>query len=156
MLLWVVQFCVGLLFANAGEWFMHRYLLHHYGRRAGSLWAYHLHEHHYVVRQSDMLDPGYLKCPNTWNTQAKEMLTLCTILLMYVPFFWWANGFAWAIYLSVFAYYFIHRQAHVRPNWAKIYLPWHYDHHLLNSNANWCVTYPLFDYLMKTRQKKAP
>lgn len=36
MMIWSLQFCVGLLVANAGEWCMHRYLLHYYGKRAGS------------------------------------------------------------------------------------------------------------------------
>lgn len=48
MMIWSLQFCVGLLVANAGEWCMHRYLLHYYGKRAGSFWAYHWEEHHYA------------------------------------------------------------------------------------------------------------
>ena len=155
-MIWLVQFVIGLLFANAGEWFMHRYVLHHYGKRIDSVWAYHWFEHHKAARRLDMLDLGYVQWPRNWNTQVKEILTLLAILISHSPFFWWANGFAWAVYSSVFAYYFIHRQAHIKPNWAKKYLPWHYDHHLINSNANWCVSYPLFDYLMKTRQKKSP
>lgn len=90
MMIWSLQFCVGLLVANAGEWCMHRYLLHYYGKRAGSFWAYHWEEHHY---------------------------------------------------------------AHLKPYWAKKYLPWHYEHHLFDGNSNWCVTYPLFDYLLSTRRK---
>ena len=154
-MMWLLQFCIGLLFANAGEWFMHRYILHYLGKHRDSLWAYHLYEHHYVAYQSDMIDKGYQKLPYLWNTQMKEALTLIIILIVHSPFFWLANGFAWGVYFSIFAYYFLHRQAHLRPYWAKKYLPWHYDHHFVNSNANWCVTYPLFDYLLQTRCKRS-
>ena len=42
------------------------------------------------------------------------------------------------------------------PAWMRRYLPWHYDHHLgRNQHANWCVTYPLADYVLGTREKWA-
>ncbi len=153
-MIWALQFFLGLLVANAGEWCMHRYILHYYGKRPDSFWAYHWHEHHYAAQQSDMIDSGYKSWPVRWNTQAKEWLTLMSILLVNAPFFWWANGYAFGMYLSVFSYYIVHRQAHLDSCWAKNYLPWHYDHHLYDPNANWCVTYPLFDYVMNTRRKR--
>jgi len=153
MSIWIAQFFIGLFVANAGEWLMHRYVLHQCGKNPNSFWAYHWHEHHYTAQQYGMLDPGYKQWPRRWNTQAKEGLTLLGILLLNSPFFWWASGYAYAIYLSTIVYYIVHRQAHLNIQWAKTYLPWHYEHHLINSNANWCVTYPLFDYLMLTRKK---
>ena len=49
-------------------------------------------------------------------------------------------------------YYYLHRRAHLEPEWAKKKLPWHYDHHMnSNQDANWCVTKPWFDYLLGTR-----
>ena len=153
MTAWVLQFLLGLLVANAGEWVIHRYLLHGWGQNPDSFWAYHLYEHHAVARQFDMLDSGYQKWPESWNSQAKEWLVLVGILILNLPFFWWANGYACAIYFSVLTYYFLHRQAHCQHDWAKNYLPWHYRHHLVNDNANWCITHPLFDYFMKTQSK---
>ncbi len=153
MMDWAMQFIFGLLAANAGEWFIHRYFLHGLGQNPQSFWAYHLYEHHTVARHNDMLDTGYQKWPKLWNSQAKEWLVLICILILNLPFFWLANGYAWAIFFSVFIYYFLHRQAHCQRDWAKNSLPWHYRHHLLNDNANWCITHPLFDYLMKTRGK---
>ena len=30
--------------------------------------------------------------------------------------------------------------------------PWHYDHHMgKNQDANWCVTFPLWDHILGTR-----
>ncbi|NOQ63201.1 MAG: hypothetical protein GQ582_01660 [Methyloprofundus sp.] len=153
MFIWIMQFIVGLLVANAGEWLGHRYILHGWGQRADSFWAYHLYEHHVSARQGKMLDSGYQKYPKSWNSQAKEVLVLVLILVLNWPFFYWANGYACAIYFSMIAYYFVHRIAHSQPDWAKKHLAWHYQHHLVNDNANWCITHPLFDYLMRTRCK---
>ena len=152
MIVWLLQFLLGLLVANAGEWVIHRYVLHGWGQHPDSFWAYHLYEHHVVAKQFNMLDAAYQKWPVFWNSQAKELLVLVCILLLNLPFFWWANGYAWAIYFSIFTYYFLHRQAHCDRNWAKTVLPWHYQHHLMNDNANWCISHPLFDYLMNTRR----
>ena len=154
MIVWALQFLLGLLVANAGEWVIHRYLLHGLGQNPDSFWAYHLYEHHAVARHNNMLDAGYQKWPQSWNSQAKEWLVLVCILILNLPFFWWANGYACAIYSSVVIYYFLHRHAHCHQDWAKTYLPWHYQHHLIEDNANWCITHPLFDYMMKTRSKQ--
>jgi sterol desaturase/sphingolipid hydroxylase (fatty acid hydroxylase superfamily) len=49
-------------------------------------------------------------------------------------------------------YYYVHRRAHLEPDWARRTIPWHYDHHMnSNQDANWCVTRPWFDYVMGTR-----
>jgi len=152
--MWVLQFCLALLIANAGEWAMHKYILHGLGKQPNSIWAYHLYEHHLIARRLNMLDPGYQKWPTFWNSQAKELLVLISILIVNIPFFWWANGYAWGMSFAVISYYLLHRQAHRNINWAKHYLPWHYLHHTKNSNANWCISYPLFDYIMQTYCKK--
>ena len=153
MLLWGLQFCLGLLVANGGEWLIHRYLLHGLGKHPSSFWAYHISEHHYIAWKLNMRDPGYEKLPILWNSQAKELLVLFCILFLNAPFFYMLNGYAWGIYVSVCAYYLLHRQAHIDSDWAKKHLPWHYQHHLINCDANWCITHPFFDYLMRTRSK---
>jgi len=153
MTIWLLQFCLGLIIANAGEWAMHRYLLHGLGKQINSIWAYHLHEHHIIAKKLNMLDPGYQTPPKRWNSQAKELLVLVSILAFHIPFFWWLNGYAWGINIAVVSYYLLHKKAHKDIAWAKRYLPWHYQHHIGNPNSNWCVSYPLFDYLMQTHSK---
>ena len=148
-------FVLGMLVTNAGEWLMHKYILHGLGKHKHSIWAYHWHEHHAVCFQHQMLDPGYQQINfSTWNTQTKEIVTLLLILLSQLPLidmaFWYVAGF----YCSIALYYYKHRKAHLDPEWAKRHLPWHYEHHLgPSSDANWCVTWPWFDYLMGTRKK---
>ena len=96
MLTLAVQFVLGLLYANAGEWLMHKYILH-------------------------------------------------------APIFLIFPLFTSAVYASLALYYYKHRKAHLDPVWARRHLRWHYEHHLGgNICANWCVTWPWFDYLMGT------
>lgn len=46
---------------------------------------------------------------------------------------------ALAAWYSAGNYYYIHRRAHLEPDWAKRKIPWHYDHHMnSNQDANWC------------------
>ncbi|MDD5277373.1 MAG: hypothetical protein PHR16_14995 [Methylovulum sp.] len=148
------QFILGLLYANAGEWLMHKFILHGLGERQGGFWAYHLHEHHAVCAQNAMLDLGY-KAVNltTWNTQSKELAVLAGIVLLHAPLFLIGPSFIGAVYGSLALYYYKHRKAHLDPVWAQQHLRWHYDHHLNHCSANWCVTWPWFDYLLGTRIK---
>jgi hypothetical protein len=68
---------------------------------------------------------------------------------MFYPF---SKGMALAAIYSAGNYYYVHRRAHLEPDWAKRTIPWHYDHHMnSNQDANWCVTRPWFDYVMGTR-----
>lgn len=151
----IIQFVLGLLYANAGEWLMHKYILHALGKNRQGFWAYHLYEHHAVCAVNGMIDPGYQKLIlTTWNTQSKELVVLAGIVLLHGPLFLLAPSFACAVYVSLALYYYKHRKAHLDPAWARRHLPWHYDHHLGdNCNANWCVTWPWFDYLLGTRIK---
>lgn len=153
MLISIAQFILGLLYANAGEWLIHKYILHAMGRNKNSFWAYHLYEHHAISAQNGMLDSGYQNLNlKTWNTQSKELVVLACFVLLHVPLLYLVPSFTWAVYFSLALYYICHRKAHLDPVWAKHYLRWHYDHHLdKNSSGNWCVTWPLFDYILGTR-----
>lgn len=150
----ILQFLFGLLVANAGEWLIHKTILHGLGKNPHSFWAYHLYEHHAVCAKNGMLDLGYRHIDlTTWNTQSKELVVLVAIILLLLPLFIRLPFFVGTIYLSMSLYYYLHRKAHLNPAWAKTYLTWHYEHHIGGSNANWCVTWPLVDYLLRTRVK---
>jgi hypothetical protein len=155
MLILIVQFVLGLLYANAGEWGMHKYILHGLGKNRHSFWAYHLYEHHAVCAKHAMLDPGYQTINlSTWNTQSKELVVLAGIVIMHIPMGWFYPIFVSAVYVSLALYYYKHRKAHLDPVWARTHLRWHYEHHLgSNYSANWCVTWPWCDYLLGTRVK---
>lgn len=149
-----VQFLLGLLYANAGEWLMHKFILHGLGKSQNGFWAYHLHEHHVVCARNGMLDSGYKAINLTiWNAQSKEVVVLAGIVLLHAPLFLLFPLFTSAVYGSLALYYYKHRRAHLDPAWAQRHLRWHYDHHQGDCAANWCVTWPWFDHLLGTRVK---
>lgn len=152
-MLLLLQAALGFAYANVGEWIMHKYILHGLGKNRQSFWAYHLYGHHTVSSQNNMLDIGYKSLNlSLWNAQTKEVLVLLLIVLAHSPIFAVAPVFTGALYLSLMTYYYKHRKAHLNPVWAKRHLRWHYEHHFgVAGNANWCVTWPWFDYLMGTR-----
>ena len=102
MLILTVQFVLGFLYANAGEWLVHKYILHALGKKRHSFWAYHLHEHHAVCISNSMLDPGYRQLNlTTWNAQSKELLLLAGFVLLHVPVFLICPLFTSAVYASL-------------------------------------------------------
>ena len=155
MIIVVVQFVLGLIYANTGEWLVHKYILHGLGKNPHSFWAYHWHDHHAVCVKNLMFDHGYQKLILTqWNVQTKELAVLLVIILLHMPLLLFFPVFTCMVYASLMLYYYKHRKAHLDPIWAERHLRWHYDHHLCNNSVgNWCITWPWFDYLMGTRIK---
>ena len=152
----MIGFPIGVLTANAFEWYAHKYLLHGVrtpeGRKSRvpttmkSHWA-----HHKLVRTGGFHDEGYLEGYANWRTknEVNSLLLLCAATSVALPV---APFFTLGTWYSAGNYFYKHRKAHLNPDWAKAHLPWHYDHHMnANQDANWCVTRPWFDYLMGTR-----
>jgi hypothetical protein len=142
---------IGFITVNVVEWLFHKYVLHGLGKNKNSIWSEHWHRHHKIARKNNMIDADYLK-PFSVLLKSYELKAIllgsATIapLLLKFPFF---VTTAW-IYGAT--YYIVHRQAHLDENWAKKYVPWHSDHHLLgNQSHNWNVTLPITDYIMGTR-----
>jgi hypothetical protein len=153
----MIGFPIAILFANGVEWYAHKYVLHGTPRKGQGRqsprpelmrahWA-----HHKTCRQENFDEPGYregLKNEKV-RLEATALVTTAaafTVLAPVAPFFvlgaWYSAGH----------YYYVHRRAHLEPEWAKAHVPWHYDHHMnSDQDANWCVTRPWFDYLMGTR-----
>jgi sterol desaturase/sphingolipid hydroxylase (fatty acid hydroxylase superfamily) len=149
----MIGFPIGALLANAGEWLIHKYVLHGLGRRKKSIWAFHWHEHHRASRRNDFRDDDYFRSPLGWNAQGKEVYGILGLSASVLPLAPWAPWFCAGVWTSAAAYYAVHKKSHLDPEWARRWLPWHYDHHMgPNQDANWCVTYPLFDHVMGTRE----
>lgn len=146
-------FVLGLLLSNGSEWVIHKYVLHGLGRNKKSFWSFHWHDHHRQCRQHDMVDVGYRRrLFRSLDPQTREVLGLLLGALTTFPLVLWIPAFVAAAWLSAFCYYLAHRRAHLDPTWARAHLPWHYDHHMgKNQEANWCVTFPLFDWILRTR-----
>ena len=78
---------LGILYASALEWASHRYLQHGLGKKKGTFWAFHWHEHHRNVRRSGGYDADYLRSRIGWHAQGKETLTIALACLAHAPLF---------------------------------------------------------------------
>jgi hypothetical protein len=143
---------IALLACNVGEWVVHKYVLHGLGRKKGSFWSFHWHEHHREARTHAMRDATYDRSLWAWHAQSKEALGLLGFGLAVVPLLPIAPFFTATVWYSLVHYHRVHKRAHADPEWARVHLPWHVDHHLgPDQDANWCVTHPWFDQLVGTR-----
>lgn len=149
----MIGFILGILASNASEWVIHKYVLHGMGRKKGTFWAFHFHQHHKNVRKSGGYDHMY-EGP-FWGSPAKskEALSIAALGLALIPVAPIAPSFVAGVWANSAAYYYFHRKSHLDTVWARRWLPWHVDHHLgPNQDANYCVTWPLWDYVMGTRK----
>lgn len=144
---------LGLLYANAGEWLIHKYVLHGLGKNKQNFWAFHWHEHHRAAREHNQYDPHYKRSLLSWSPQTKEALGLVGMAIAHLPLFPIAPFFTMTVWYAGINYYRVHKRSHLDPEWGKKHLPWHVDHHLgPDQNQNWCVTKPWFDDIMGTRK----
>ncbi|MCA9571554.1 MAG: hypothetical protein KC656_27135 [Myxococcales bacterium] len=144
---------VGLVYANASEWVIHRYILHGLGKDKKSFWAFHFHEHHRNVRRNAHYDADYEKLVLGDNPQNREILGLVILSVVHAPLLPVAPFFTCTVWYSAGYYWWVHRKSHLDPVWAREQLTWHYDHHMgPDQDANWCVTFPLFDHILGTRK----
>ncbi len=143
---------LGLLYANAGEWLIHKYVLHGIGKKKGSFFSFHWGEHHRACRKHDFYDPDYRRTMFGQHAQGKEAFGVAGLMLLHVPLFTVAPWFTATVWYSGANYLLKHRKAHLDPAWAKQHLKHHYDHHMgTNQDANWGVTRPWFDQWLGTR-----
>ncbi len=151
----MLGFITGLIAANAFEWNMHKYILHERARKKNSFWRFHWAEHHKAVYKEEFRDKDYERpLLSGWNAQSKEAAALAGAAAMVTPLFPIAPGFTAGLWFSAWNYYRVHKKSHLDTEWGYNHLPWHYDHHMArDQDKNWCVTFPLWDYVMGTRVK---
>ena len=155
MLSAAVQVCVGVIVANLFEWAIHKYILHGLGKGKGSLWSSHWAIHHRKSRRHDHFDEDYLQIfSGKWSEGRKEVVGLFFLTVLQVPTFFIFPWYAGTTVVMALAYFLIHRKSHLDVEWAKRWVPWHYDHHMgKNQDCNWGITLPLWDYILGTRVK---
>ena len=138
--------------ANAAEWWIHKNVLHGPGKRKGSFWSFHWHDHHRNARRNDHRDPDYERSLLGWHAQTKEAVGLVGLAAVHAPLFPFAPCYTGTLWYCLWRYHRVHKRAHLDTAWAREHLPWHYDHHMgPDQDANWCVTHPWFDTVMGTR-----
>jgi len=150
----ILGVALGLLHANAVEWLTHKYVLHGLGKRKGSLWRFHWAQHHRIARKNAMYDKSYEEPFWSWRSRGKEIAGIMGLAALHLPLIKVAPFFTASVLFSSFNYLYRHRKAHIDVEWGKQHMPHHYDHHMgENQDANWCVSYPWFDWLLGTRER---
>lgn len=142
----------GYLYATWLEWALHKYILHGLGKNKNSWFNYHWHDHHQRCRKNKNVDDSYAN----WLSPSvrREILSLYALKVVHLPLYFVMPWFYYTICFCAVRYFYMHQKAHQDVEWAKKYMPWHYDHHMgRNQHANWGVTTAFWDLIMGTREK---
>ena len=148
----LLQLVAGFLYANLFEWLWHKYVFHGLGKKKKSRFSSHWRNHHRTVRKNSYIDEAYKDFSGFTEDPMREVYELLFAALIHTPLFFVFPYFAGWLWIHAGLYFYIHRKSHLNPLWAKRWVPWHYDHHMgKNQDANWCVTFPFWDYILGTR-----
>ncbi len=143
---------IGYLYGHLAEWFIHKYILHGWGKNKNSLFSFHFYEHHRASRLNNFKDSAYSESIFQWNQISKEIFYLTLLISAHIPLFIFFPFFTSALFYSALEYYYLHRKSHLDPEWAREHLPWHFDHHMaLTQDMNWGVRSDWVDQMFKTR-----
>ena len=147
----LLQFMGGWLYGHFIEYAIHRWALHGPGKKKDSLLSFHFHEHHREARRTLMGDSFYRKFG--WNGPTKELVGIFLLLMFHSPIIFIAPYFFAALVFSSISYYVYHLKAHLNPEWARVHLSWHYDHHMgPNQNMNYGIRLDVIDRLLGTHE----
>jgi|10_taG_2_1085330.scaffolds.fasta_scaffold09694_3 sterol desaturase/sphingolipid hydroxylase (fatty acid hydroxylase superfamily) len=154
MMIFALHFLLGYTYGLFAEWFIHKEILHRYGKGKNAIFKFHWSSHHSDARRFEFIDPSYNESLLAWNAATKELLSLLFLVAIHTPVLFFAPGAYAALIFSVIEYYFKHRKAHKNPEWAKEKLVWHFDHHMGKiQDMNWGVRRDIVDRLLGTRVK---
>jgi hypothetical protein len=99
-----------------------------------------------------MYDKTYEEPFWRWKARGKEIAGIAGLALLHLPLIKVAPYFTAAVLVSSGNYLYRHRKAHLDVEWGKKHMPHHWDHHMgPDQDANWCVSYPWFDWILGTR-----
>jgi len=142
---------LAVIYSQISEWFIHKYVLHGLGKNGKSFWSFHWHAHHKKCRKNDFYDDDY---KDDWTgAPRRERIGLLLLILLHSPLAYYAPLFFMTLVICAIRYYKIHKYAHLHPLWGKIFLRWHYDHHMgKEQDANWGVTTDWVDRLLDTKK----
>ena len=147
---WLIGLAIGLVWANAFEYFYHRYLLHH---TRGTLGKGHILHHITSGRENEVEHLTFGESPLyvmlLFSTNGSPVI-LADLL--------WRFPLAPGILLGFTAYFIAVEEIHWRihrggwlPPGLRAAIPYHLDHHDI-PEGRYNVFFPLFDVLLGTAQ----
>lgn len=143
-------FLLGLFFGNVIEYLIHRYVLHGLGKNKKSMFSPHWHRHHRNVRRNDFYDATYKNILSKESNARIEILQIIGLSIILLPICFISFYVYLGMIFNGFLYFIMHRWMHLHPKISKKYFRWHWEHHMgKNQDSNWCVTFPITDWLIK-------
>ena len=91
----ILLFCVGIIYANAVEYVIHRYLFHGLGKKKNSVFSFHLRNHHVTARRNEFIDK---------KVSANEAIGLPILVASHLPVCAFAPAFFSALVIYAFAF----------------------------------------------------
>jgi hypothetical protein len=143
----IITVVVALLYANFLEWALHKWVLHKWGKERGSYWSEHYRVHHRNYNRFGGRDPDYINFKLN-----SEVLGLLGLAVLHSPVALLSPLAYGTLFAHGVTYYLVHRYSHVNPEWGWKWIPWHMEHHR-GREANWCVLFPFWDHVLRTRVK---
>ena len=102
---------LGLLYGNAAEWAIHKYVLHGWGKNKGHFFSFHWHDHHKNCRKHQNYDSDYTGPQLRWHAPGKELFALLGMGLVHAPLLPLAPFFTGTVFYCSANYYFKHKKA---------------------------------------------
>jgi hypothetical protein len=138
------MFLLGFVYASMLEWAVHKYLFHEVGKKKGSVFSFHLRQHHINCLKNGNVDR---------NFSSRELPGILFLFLTHLPIYFLSPMFYSALLSYGVLFVIVHNTAHIWPKMGRILFPWHWDHHMKYQNHNFNVVVPIADYLFRTRKK---
>jgi len=146
-----LSFLAGYAYTHIVEWFLHKSVLHRFGRRKNSVFGFHWKTHHRVSRKNNFYDASYKNQGHSDGSAKKEDLYLMLLAGLHLPIAFFNIFFFLGILLGILEYRYKHKKSHLNPKWAIENIPWHYEHHMgKNQNTNFGVRSPILDKIFGT------
>lgn len=134
----LITFLISCLYANFIELLVHKFLFHELGKKKNSIFAFHLRDHHVIAKRNGFLDKRHT---------LRESLGILLLAFIHTPILFFSPVAYFSICAYGLAFVLVHHFQHSHPEFTKKYMWWHWNHHMVNPNENWCVVSPVADYI---------
>ena len=134
-ILWILA---GIVYCNALEWLVHKYVLHGFGKKKDSVWRFHW-SHHKSSRQNTFKERRWDDLP---LYEDREFWGIVGLLIIHIPTAWISPVFFFTLMWRAFDYYRVNKKVHDKEEWAKKKVQWYWDDDLgpgKGIEGNWCV-----------------
>ena len=138
------MYILGFLYASLIEWLVHKHLFHGLGKKKGSMFAFHIREHHVQCIKNGNRDTTFT---------LRENLGILFLIILHLPVLYLSVPFFLGLVSYGVNFMIVHKLCHLKPRFCRVFVPWHWDHHMKYQNHNWNVVLPFWDYVLGTRKK---